>query len=48
MATKNAFAGYKEKPESKGKESKESKGLQRYEQRRGMDKAPMRRAGRKC
>lgn len=38
MATKNPFAGYKEKRESGAHERKESKGLQRFEKRKGMEK----------
>ncbi len=39
MATKNPFAGYKEKrKESAAEERKESKGLQRHEAKKGMEK----------
>ena len=38
MATKNPFARYREGKESMREERKESKGLQRYEAKKGMEK----------
>lgn len=48
MATKNPFAGYKEGKESMKSERKESKGLQRFEKKRGMEKKMPGKAGKKC
>lgn len=48
MATKNPFAGYKEKRESAAAEAKEPKGLQRFEKRKGMEKARPGKMPKKC
>jgi hypothetical protein len=49
MATKkpNPFAKYREGKESKAHEKGESKGLQRYEAKKGMERHG-KKAGRKC
>jgi len=48
MASKNPFAGYKEGKESMREERKETKGLQRFEKKRGMEKKHAGKSGKKC
>lgn len=52
MAGKNPFAGYKEGKETPRQERKESKGLQRFEAKKGLEKkhakAPMKGGKKAC